>query len=35
MYLTFDEFVNMGGTLEEQAYTLYEYEAEYLINWYI
>lgn len=34
MYLTFDEYVNMGGTLEEQAYTLYEYEAEYLINWY-
>ena len=34
MYLTFDEYVNMGGTLEEQAYTLYEYEAEYIINWY-
>lgn len=34
MYLTFDEYVNMGGTLEEQAYTLCEYEAEYLINWY-
>ena len=34
MYLTYAEYTSMGGTLEESAYTLYEFRAESIINWY-
>lgn len=34
MYLTYDEYVNMGGTLEESVFNDFEYEAEALVNWY-
>lgn len=34
MYLSFDDYKNMGGTLDEAAFTDYEYEAECIINWY-
>lgn len=34
MYLTYAEYVNMGGTEEETAFNNLEFEAESLINWY-
>ena len=34
MYLTYEEYLDMGGTLEETAFTNYEIEAEILIDWY-
>lgn len=34
MYLTYDEYVNMGGTLEESVFNDFAYEAEALVNWY-
>lgn len=34
MYLTYTEYVNMGGTEEETAFNNLEFEAESLINWY-
>lgn len=34
MYLTYEEYVAMGGALDEDTYTKYEYKAECLINWY-
>ena len=34
MYLTYAEYKNMGGTLEETAFNDLEFEAETLINWY-
>ena len=33
--LTYDEYVEMGGTLEdEDRYNLYEFEVESIIHWY-
>ena len=32
MYLTYDEFKNMGGTLDETAFKIFNRRAEYLIN---
>lgn len=34
MYLTYSEYRDMGGTLEEAAFNEYEFEAESTINWY-
>jgi len=34
MYLTYDEYKNMGGTLNETAFTDFEFEAEAIIDWY-
>ena len=34
LYLTFDEFENMGGTLEETAFNDLEFEAETYVDWY-
>ena len=34
MYLTYAEYQNMGGTLDETAFNDFEFEAEALINWY-
>lgn len=34
MYLTYEEYQNMGGTLDESTFTGYEYEAEIMIDWY-
>lgn len=34
MYLTFSEYENMGGTLDETAFTTFEIEAEAVIDWY-
>lgn len=34
MYLTYIEYQNMGGTLDETAFTDIEFEAETIINYY-
>lgn len=34
MYLTFTEYQNMGGTLDEAAFNNFEFEAETVIDWY-
>lgn len=34
MYLTFTEYQNMGGTLDETAFTDLEFEAEAIVDWY-
>jgi len=34
MYLTYEEYQNMGGTLEETAFNNIEFEAECIVNWY-
>lgn len=34
MYLAYDEYQNMGGTLDEAAFTDLEFDAESTINWY-
>ena len=34
MYLTFTEYQNMGGTLNEAAFNDFEFEAESIIDWY-
>lgn len=34
MYLTFTEYQNMGGTLDETAFSDFEMEAEAIIDWY-
>lgn len=34
MYLTYDEYTEYGGTLDETAFRDLEYDAESTINWY-
>ena len=34
MYLTYEEYQNMGGTLNQTTFNDYEYEAETIIDWY-
>ena len=34
MYLTYADYQNMGGTLDETAFNDFEYEAETIVNWY-
>jgi hypothetical protein len=34
MYLTYDDYQNMGGTLEKTAFVVSEFEAEAIINHY-
>jgi len=34
MYLTYEEYQAMGGTLDAASYDNYEFEAEALVNWY-
>lgn len=33
MYLTYDEYVIYGGTLDETAYEAVEFEAQSILNW--
>lgn len=33
-YLTFDEYLNLGGTLEEAPFSIYEYRAEKKVDLY-
>lgn len=34
MYLLYNEYVNMGGTLDETLFNKLEFEAECEVNWY-
>lgn len=34
MYLTYEEYQNMGGTLDEAAFNDFEFEARAQIDWY-
>ena len=34
MYLTYEEYQNMGGALDEATFDDLEFEAEALVNWY-
>ena len=34
MYLTYEEYQNYGGTLDETTFGDFEFEAEIIINWY-
>ena len=34
MYLSYSEYQNMGGTLDETTFNNFEYEAETIVNWY-
>lgn len=34
MYLTYADYRNMGGTLDETTFNTFEYEAETIVNWY-
>lgn len=34
MYLTYETYQSMGGTLDETAFNDFEYEAESCVNWY-
>ena len=34
MYLTYEEYQNMGGTLDSTAFTDLEMEAESIVDWY-
>lgn len=34
MYLTYTEYTEMGGTLDEPTFNNLEFEAEALVNWY-
>lgn len=34
MYLTYSEYQNMGGTLDESSFLEYEFEAQTIIDWY-
>lgn len=34
MYLTYEEYLNIGGTLDEAAFDNYLIDAEMLIDWY-
>lgn len=34
MYLSYDEYQNMGGTLEEATFNEYEFTAECTVDWY-
>ena len=34
MYITYETYQNMGGTLDETAFNDFEFEAECIVNWY-
>lgn len=34
MYLTYEQYQTMGGTLDESTFNDYEYEAETFVDWY-
>lgn len=34
MYLTYEDYQSMGGTLDETTFNNFEYEAESYVNWY-
>lgn len=34
MYLSYDDYIYMGGTLDESTFSICEFQAESLIDWY-
>lgn len=34
MYLTYEQYEEMGGTLDDTIFNSFEYEAESIVNWY-
>lgn len=34
MYLTYDEYQSLGGTLDETTFSDFEFDAEQIINWH-
>ena len=34
MYLDYESYQNMGGTLDETTFNNFEFEAETIVNWY-
>ena len=34
MYLTYEAYVNMGGTLDEPTFNDFEFEAETIVDWF-
>jgi len=34
MYLSYADYVNMGGTFDETTFNNFEFEAECIVNWY-
>ena len=34
MYLAYEDYQNMGGTLDETAFNDFEFEAETIVDWY-
>lgn len=34
MYLTYEDYTNMGGTLDDTTFSEYEFDAECIVNWY-
>lgn len=34
LYLTYEVYQKMGGTLDETTFNIFEYEAETIVNWY-
>lgn len=34
MYLTYEEYKNLGGTLDETTFNDFEFESECIVNWY-
>ena len=34
MYLTYEDYQNMGGTFDETTFNDFEFEAECVVNWY-
>lgn len=34
MYLSYEDYQEMGGTLDETTFNSFEYEAETVVNWY-
>ena len=34
MYLTYEDYKNMGGTFDETTFNDFEFEAECVVNWY-
>lgn len=34
MYLTYEQYEEMGGTLDDTIFNSFEYEAETIVNWY-
>ena len=34
MYITYDEYKNMGGGIDETTFNILEIQCEFVVNWY-